>query len=257
MALTPEEFTKIQTNLEERRVMLLDQRETVIKRREELRAEQAEPEEMGRNQDERRALTAMQDRVDDELVLVNEALQRITTNDFGFCQQCGKEISLERLRAKPWARYCLEHAEAEASEPGIPTGEMTNIAPSPEEFAGLNDDAKARLVWEKLRYDGRVPMDSLDVDFVDGRLRLSGMIPGADGHEAMVNVVHELLGFEDYVDETRVERPATPPRSARREFPDKKTGKEEVFQGEGIETDPDIAEEEGEVLDPPKTMRRE
>lgn len=258
MTLTPRNFTKLQTSLEERRVMLLEQRETVANRRDELRAEQAEPEEMGRNQDERRALTAMQDRVDDELVLVNEALQRITTNDYGRCLQCGAEISPERLQAKPWARHCIEHASTDATpEPVIAPGEMTNIASLPEEFVGLDDQSKARHVWEKLRYDGRVPMASLDVDFVDGRLRLSGMVPGHDAHEAMINVVHELLGIQDYVDETRVERPDTPPHNVRRQFPDKKTGKEEVMQGEGIETDPHLAEERGEVLDPPDTLREE
>jgi DnaK suppressor protein len=46
-----------------------------------------------------------------QLVLINEALQRITDEEYGTCQNCEKEINPKRLDAVPWARYCLNCQE--------------------------------------------------------------------------------------------------------------------------------------------------
>ncbi|HNY89997.1 MAG TPA: TraR/DksA family transcriptional regulator [bacterium] len=39
---------------------------------------------------------------------LNLALERIEKGEFGYCVQCGKEISFERLEAAPHARLCIE-----------------------------------------------------------------------------------------------------------------------------------------------------
>ncbi len=41
------------------------------------------------------------------LRLVNEALDRIESGDYGTCLSCEKPIPAKRLRALPWARYCV------------------------------------------------------------------------------------------------------------------------------------------------------
>jgi len=41
---------------------------------------------------------------------IDEALQRIEKKTFGICQGTGKPIPKTRLKAKPWARYCVEFA---------------------------------------------------------------------------------------------------------------------------------------------------
>ena len=46
-----------------------------------------------------------------QVVLINEALERIADKEYGACQNCEKEISPKRLEAVPWARYCLECQE--------------------------------------------------------------------------------------------------------------------------------------------------
>jgi RNA polymerase-binding protein DksA len=38
------------------------------------------------------------------------ALERIEQGKFGPCENCGKEISKERLRAVPYARFCIDCA---------------------------------------------------------------------------------------------------------------------------------------------------
>lgn len=41
---------------------------------------------------------------------VNDALDRIVRGTYGLCENCGKEISKERLDAVPYARYCVRCA---------------------------------------------------------------------------------------------------------------------------------------------------
>ena len=38
---------------------------------------------------------------------ITAALAKIDRGDFGICEACGKPISQERLKALPWARYCI------------------------------------------------------------------------------------------------------------------------------------------------------
>jgi RNA polymerase-binding transcription factor len=42
---------------------------------------------------------------------IDAALERIKDGSYGTCERCGKEIAMRRLRAVPWARYCLICAE--------------------------------------------------------------------------------------------------------------------------------------------------
>ncbi|MFN7949519.1 MAG: TraR/DksA family transcriptional regulator [Blastocatellia bacterium] len=46
----------------------------------------------------------------DRLILtqIEEALERMDDEEYGVCQNCGKEIGPKRLEAIPWARYCIE-----------------------------------------------------------------------------------------------------------------------------------------------------
>lgn len=43
---------------------------------------------------------------------IDEALARIDQNTYGVCLATHKKISKARLRAKPWARYCIDYARA-------------------------------------------------------------------------------------------------------------------------------------------------
>jgi DnaK suppressor protein len=43
----------------------------------------------------------------DQLRLVEEALDRLDTGDYGICLACEEPIAAKRLRAVSWARYCV------------------------------------------------------------------------------------------------------------------------------------------------------
>lgn len=44
------------------------------------------------------------------LAEIDEALARIEQRTYGVCLGTGKPINKARLRAKPWAKYCIEYA---------------------------------------------------------------------------------------------------------------------------------------------------
>ena len=41
---------------------------------------------------------------------IDDALQRIEDGTYGICEGTGEPISKARLKAQPWARYCVEYA---------------------------------------------------------------------------------------------------------------------------------------------------
>jgi len=38
---------------------------------------------------------------------ISDALQRLSQNSYGVCMECEEPISVKRLEAVPWARYCV------------------------------------------------------------------------------------------------------------------------------------------------------
>lgn len=49
-----------------------------------------------------------------QLKQVNEALGRIDNETYGFCEVDGEAIPIERLRANPEARTCIDHSSQNA-----------------------------------------------------------------------------------------------------------------------------------------------
>lgn len=39
---------------------------------------------------------------------IDQSLEKIRTGDYGFCEQCGVEIGLRRLEARPTATLCID-----------------------------------------------------------------------------------------------------------------------------------------------------
>lgn len=51
-----------------------------------------------------------------QLRLVDEALDRLSSGDYGICLSCEEPIPAKRLAALPWARYCVPCQGREAAE---------------------------------------------------------------------------------------------------------------------------------------------
>ena len=57
---------------------------------------------------------AIQDQLEAEIRELEEALGRVERDEYGRCEACGKEITGERLQARPAARFCAEHQPEDA-----------------------------------------------------------------------------------------------------------------------------------------------
>ncbi len=47
------------------------------------------------------------------LIMVEEAFERLDKSTYGSCGSCGEQIGVARLKAVPWARYCIGCQESE------------------------------------------------------------------------------------------------------------------------------------------------
>jgi len=46
-----------------------------------------------------------------QLLRVEHAIEKIDRDEYGLCEKCGADITVERLHAAPEAECCAEHAE--------------------------------------------------------------------------------------------------------------------------------------------------
>ena len=70
-----------------------------------------------------------------QLRLVDEALDRLSSGDYGTCMACEEPIPAKRLRALPWARYCIacqETVGAQMDRDWVQSRPRTPVAPTAE-----------------------------------------------------------------------------------------------------------------------------
>ena len=66
-----------------------------------------DPADMAANAYTKELLISMSDNDRMLLELIDEALERVESGEYGECVNCGEPIQEKRLNAVPWARYCL------------------------------------------------------------------------------------------------------------------------------------------------------
>lgn len=76
-----------------------------------------DPTDRANLETDRNFLLRIRDRERKLIIKIKEALQRIEEGSFGICEECGEEISEERLKARPVTTLCIEcKTKAEAEE---------------------------------------------------------------------------------------------------------------------------------------------
>jgi DnaK suppressor protein len=82
-----------------------------------------------------------------QLLMVEDALNRIDRGEFGYCQQCGEEINRKRLEVQAWARHCVRCQELE--EKGIlpqypsASGDDDDASDEPDEPTPADEEVEA------------------------------------------------------------------------------------------------------------------
>ncbi len=115
------------TQLEEFRQMLLDKRRSIVGdmtgiEAEALRTNRQEgsgdlsnmpthPADIGTDNFEQEFTLGLLESERTLLAEINSALERIDGGTYGVCLGTGKPIGAARLKARPWARYCIDYAK--------------------------------------------------------------------------------------------------------------------------------------------------
>ena len=190
---------------------------TLIRRREEihesyvsrendrrvLREPEVEFEEMAQKKQIADDLDRVGDLESEEVKAIDAALERIAAGTYGSCDSCGKPIALERLEAIPWTTLCIRCAEIQKDRiAAVEGGPEPALAPEvPLEFFGLSADEICEAIYDQLASDGRVELEELDIACEGGTIRLRGFLPTAAKHAILMQVLRDMLGFTDVVDE--------------------------------------------------------
>jgi DnaK suppressor protein len=75
----------------------------------------ADPADRATAESDRAFTLRLRDRERKLIKKINQALQRIEDGDFGVCQECGEDISVPRLKARPMTTLCI-HCKSKQEE---------------------------------------------------------------------------------------------------------------------------------------------
>ncbi len=105
--------------LNERLKTLLEEAEKTVTGMTNTRDSFPDPTDRANLETDRNFLLRIRDRERKLIVKIKEALARIDDGTFGTCEDCGEEISEERLKARPVTTLCIDcktKAEEEEKE---------------------------------------------------------------------------------------------------------------------------------------------
>jgi len=105
-------ISTIKKNLLERRRDILKLADIHEDEWNDLRTREQEIEEQAQKEDLSQELAQLEGIERKEIEAIDEALQRISLNEYGNCESCGREISLKRLEAIPFTKLCAPCAKA-------------------------------------------------------------------------------------------------------------------------------------------------
>ena len=84
---------------------------------------------------ERELNLLLQDREKQHLEAIEEALQRIETGEYGFCDECGDQIDQKRLMVMPLAQLCITCQQNEER-----LGNINSFSRLPQQTYSIRDD---------------------------------------------------------------------------------------------------------------------
>ena len=86
----------------------------------ELSSVDQHPGDLGTETFEQEKNISLLEQVEDELLQIEAAFERLDRGTYGTCQVCGRPIGKERLEALPATRFCVEDQAKAERESGFP-----------------------------------------------------------------------------------------------------------------------------------------
>lgn len=99
-------------NLEEIKDKLITEKESLLRKLSNKNlsiddSEMPDPVDLAVTNYSKNVMLSVSENESRQLMLINDALERIEDDEYGLCQNCEEEIVQKRLNAVPWAKYCL------------------------------------------------------------------------------------------------------------------------------------------------------
>jgi DnaK suppressor protein len=195
----------------------------------------------------------------EELGEIELALQRVDDHSYGMCEHCGTALPVERLRALPTTRFCAECAkrvEAAEAEDALTDGDVPEEGQVPPDFMNLSDEELEEVIWGQIRDDGRVEAEELEITCKRGVVFLGGALPSVAQHSILLQLVTDVLGFQDAVDRIKVEQLAWQREDRDKLPPDdqREVGDDEQVSDRELYGSDDVIESSEEVLTEPPSL---
>jgi DnaK suppressor protein len=202
---------------------------------------------------------ALEDRHQDRLGNIDEALARIEAGTYGKCQNCRRPIGEGRLEANPTTTFCGDCASVEEADAARRAAESTEeespaTGPLPPDLELMDDEELQDYLREIVRGDGQVDMHELQVIARNGVVYLEGALPSEAEHSILLNILTDVAGVQEIVDHLEIERLAW-----EREDRWKEEATQDVLPGTipkqepyGGTDDIVLADEEGVTYEPPE-----
>ena len=202
---------------------------------------------------------ALEERQQDRLGNIDDALARIEAGTYGECQDCGRPIGEDRLEANPTTTFCGDCAseqEGDAAGQAEESAEEDPPAsgPLPPDLELMDDGELQDHLRDLVSEGGQVDMHELQIIAHNGVIYLEGALPSEPEHAILLNTLTDVAGVQEIVDHLEVERLAW-----EREDRWKEEETQDVLPGTipnqepyGGTDDLVLADEEGLTYEPPE-----
>lgn len=154
------------------------------------------PADTGTDLFEREKDIALNEHLEYEFQEIKHALNRIDEGTYGTCEQCEKDIPLERLEAIPYTRYCKEHTKDRTVSRSRPIEEGV-LLPAYGKFEYDEKDSTffdAEDSWQAVQVYGtsETPSDFADRNMAD----YNDMINEEDESISFVEELESFIGTD-------------------------------------------------------------
>lgn len=128
-----------------------------------------------------------------ELEKVTKALTAIENGTYGYCEVCGKEIALKRLKALPATTYCIQHSPDQLIPNDRPIEEEALVRPFNFEKGNESVQFDGEDAWQELASWGTSETPS---DLIIGEDRYSDVYIESDENVGFVEDFENFVGVD-------------------------------------------------------------
>jgi len=242
-------LAEIRENLLDRRRELIDLRRTLDESWQQLHEPEKELEETASKETMSRGMEQRSESIQTEIRNIDIALTKMEEGGYGRCEACRRPIKLKRLRAIPWTRHCVHCAGMR--ETFLPGGVGTPIVETGAE--ALTDEEMLDAILDELQSDGRVETEELEISCEYGVVYLEGVLPSEAKHQILLEIVNDVLDFNEVVDDIDIDRQLWE-RIERRSDENSGDRTDELAEEGEVDVDAQTSLETGESMTPPDEL---